>query len=105
MHTLRQARAEIVMGDDHRSRGYGTVRFDSHADAAAAIEVCSHLAAVPSHPSMYVSLMLAWRCIDQLRGCWRTVEHVSCPASCRRSAATSTRGGCSQQSWTNLPEP
>ncbi len=35
----RQARAEIVMGDDNRSRGYGTVRFESKADAATAIEV------------------------------------------------------------------
>ena len=39
MNALRQARAEIVMGDDNRSRGYGTVRFDSKADADAAIEV------------------------------------------------------------------
>ena len=103
MHTSRQARAEIVMGDDGRSRGYGTVRFDSNADAATAIEVKALDAAVSS--ILCVPLMLDWRCVDSLSGCWRTDKHSLYSAPCRRSVATSTRGGCSRRSWTNLHEP
>ena len=59
VHTLRQARTEIVMGDNNRSRGYGTVRFDSHTDAAATIEVSALDAVAPS--VLYVPHFLNWR--------------------------------------------
>ena len=61
MCALRQARAEIVMDEDNRSRGYGTIRFESKADAATAIEVSVVNRVAPSVLLFVCPLVLYWR--------------------------------------------
>lgn len=60
-------KADIVMGQDGRSKGWGTVNFETEADAAKAVEVCHLRAQECAVPWLNCECLTADRAVNVMK--------------------------------------